>query len=289
MNRLEFIKNLSLGAAFMSLQNLESLASSFKSTKRLPALFIGHGSPMNALADSKFTKTLNNLGEKLPKVNAIIVISAHWETKGTYVTTRKNPETIYDFGGFPDELYQIKYEANGNPELANNIIKEFHDLQIQADSKMGFDHGAWTILKHIYPKANIPVIEISIDTNLSTQEHYNFAQQLSVLRERGVLVIGSGNIVHNLRRLNWKDQNGSIYEWAYEFDDVVKRSIIEENHKKLINYKNIGQSALLAVPSEEHYLPMLYVLGMYHKDEKINFLYEGFEFGSLSMRCFSIG
>lgn len=289
MKRLEFIKNITLGTAFMSLQNLESLANSFSTTKKLPALFIGHGSPMNALADNKFTRALNKLGMDLPKVNAILVVSAHWETKGTYVTTRKIPETLYDFGGFPDELYQVKYEANGNPELANSIINDFHDLQIQADAKMGFDHGAWTILKHIYPKANIPVIELSMDYSLSPQGHYDFAKQLSKLRERGVLVIGSGNIVHNLRRLNWKDQYGYVYEWADEFDSSVKKSILEYNHKRLINFKEIGASALIAVPSLEHYLPMLYILAMQSKDEPINFIYEGFEYGSLSMRCFSIG
>lgn len=289
MNRFEFIKNISLGVAFMNLHNLDSLAKGFKTTVKLPALFIGHGSPMNALADNQFTKTLNQLGKNLPKVNAILVISAHWETKGTFVTTSKLPETIYDFGGFPDELYQIKYSAPGSLELANSIITDFHDLQIKADNKMGLDHGAWTILKHLYPKADIPVLELSMDYTLSPEQHYKLATDLSKLREKGVLVIGSGNIVHNLRRLNFNNHYGLPYDWALEFDSIVKNDILEHNHKHLINYKEIGQSALMSIPSPEHYLPMLYILGMQSKNEKVNFIYEGFEYGSLSMRCFSIG
>ena len=254
--------------------------------KKMPVLFIGHGSPMNAIEVNPFSASLKVLGESfVEKPKAIMVVSAHWLTRGTYVSTEEKPEIIYDFYGFPQELYQVKYPAMGAPSIAREVIKLVPE--IKEDNKWGLDHGAWSILKHIFPKADIPVFQLSIDFYQPMQYHFDLAGRLKQLRERGVLVIGSGNIVHNLALVFSKEDN-SPFEWATEFDEIVRDSINNRDFNSLVNYEKFGRVANLSIPTVDHYLPLLYALGMAEADEKIKFTYEEV-FTSLSMRCVKIG
>lgn len=254
--------------------------------KKMPAIFIGHGSPMNAIEVNPFTESLRKIGDsfvEMPK--AILVVSAHWLTRGTFVSTAENPEVIYDFYGFPKELYQVKYQVVGAPSIAREIMKLVP--YIKEDSQRGLDHGAWAILKHIFPKADIPVFQLSIDFYQSMQYHFDLASRLKQLREQGVLVIGSGNVVHNLALVFSKEDN-SPFEWAVEFDEIVKKSIMNKDFDSLINYEKFGRMADLAIPTVDHYVPLLYALGMAEDNEEITFTYEEV-FTSLSMRCVKIG
>jgi 4,5-DOPA dioxygenase extradiol len=255
-------------------------------TKKMPVLFIGHGNPMNAIEVNPFTESLKRLGEsfvELPK--AIMVVSAHWLTKGTFISTTESPEIIYDFYGFPKELYHVKYPAMGAPAIAREVIKLVPE--IKEDNQWGLDHGAWSILKHIFPKADIPVFQLSIDFYQPMQYHFDLANRLKQLREQGVLVIGSGNIVHNLALVFSKEDNAP-FEWAAEFDEIVKERIVNKDFTSLINYEKFGRVASLAIPTVDHYVPLLYTLGMAEADEEITFTYEEV-FTSLSMRCVKIG
>ncbi|MCF8244276.1 MAG: 4,5-DOPA dioxygenase extradiol [Saprospiraceae bacterium] len=289
MNRKNFIKSLLLlpaGAAAMKLHEFHRSAGELPASDRMPVLFIGHGSPMNAIEDNNFTQTLTKLGQRLERPKAILVISAHWLTKGsTSVATSPNPETIYDFGGFPAEMYQIKYNAPGSPDFAKQVVENVKSIQVHEDHEMGFDHGAWTILKHIYPTADIPVFQMSIDYNKPPQWHFDLAAELKSLREKGVLIIGSGNIVHNLRMVTFNDFSQK-YDWAVEFDEQVKQRISAGDYGALVNYQQFGRAAQLSVPTNDHYLPMLYSLGLLDKKEAVNFTYEEVVGGSISMRCF---
>ena len=273
----------------MNLQELKTITDGFTPTIKMPVLFIGNGNPMNAIYDNSFTRALSKLGESLQKPNAILVISAHWQTRGTYVSTNPWPKTIYDFGGFDKRLYEVKYEPQGNTELAKELIKLVTSTAIKEDATMGLDHGAWTVLKHIYPKADVPVFEMSMDYEKSPLFHYNLGRELQKLREKGVLIVGSGNIVHNLGLLNWSNPNGKPFDWVLEFDEFVKDKINSKNFKPLVEYEKYGRAAQLSIPTNEHYLPMLYTLGLANEHEPIQYIYEGYEFGSLSMRCFQIG
>lgn len=276
---------LAVGA--MKIREFESVTKSFSNTPKMPVLFIGHGHPMNALFDNDFTRTLQQIGKSIEKPNAVMVVSAHWETKGTYVSVNAQPKTIYDFGGFDDALFRIKYEPSGSPELARQVIS--HLPFVKEDHQMGLDHGAWTVLKFIYPKADIPVFQLSIDFNQSPQQHFEMAQALRKMREKGVLIIGSGNIVHNLRLLDWKNINAKTQDWAIEFDTTVKNKINSGDFKSLVNYNALGKAAQLSIPTADHYLPMLYTLGLASKEEPVTYLYEGFQYANISMRCFKIG
>ena len=295
MNRKDFIINLGLTSAAIpmvtSLNSLEKLSSTFKSTKRMPVFFLGHGSPMNGIEDNQFVQGFKKQGELLEKPNSIIVISAHWETKGTKVTAMEFPKTIHDFGGFPKALYEVQYPAPGHPELAKEIstIVQPEDT-VHLDHQWGLDHGAWTVVKHMFPKADVPVIQLSLDFTLNGQQHFDLAQQLNRLRDKGVLIVGSGNMVHNLRRLEWSKINDNYgYDWAIEANTKMKEWILSSNHKQLIDYKNQSQAFNLAIPTPEHYLPLIYVMAMANnKDEKLLFndQYLG---GSLSMTSVKIG
>lgn len=251
-----------------------------------PVLFIGHGSPMNAIEDNAFTRSLTEIGKSIEiKPAAIMVVSAHWLTRGTYVSVTPKPETIYDFGGFSEELYRIKYPAPGSPEFAREVIKLIPE--IHEDSDWGLDHGAWTVLKHIFPRADIPVFQLSIDYHKPMQYHYDLAQKLKPLSDMGVLVIGSGNIVHNLRL--WFSQTGTEpFDWATEFDEWVKGKIIEREFQSLIDYEKQGKAALLSVPTVDHYVPLIYCLALADDEEKILFTHEEV-IASMSMRCLRIG
>lgn len=255
---------------------------------KMPVLFLGHGSPMNIVLKNAFTESLVQLGREIPAPKAILVVSAHWQTQGTFVTTAKVPELIYDFYGFPQELYDVTYPcpgASGQIEELSNVLES---AGIGYNNQRGLDHAAWAVLKYMYPDADIPTMELSLDYEKSPQEHYNMAQKLIPLREQGVLIIGSGNIVHNLRAVDWNIE-AEPYKWAVNFDAIAKTSIVEHRHEDLIDYEKWGKDALMAVPTSEHYLPMLYTLGLQDDDESVHFSYEGFQNASMSMRCFSIG
>ena len=251
-----------------TLNKLENITDSFESSKRMPVLFLGHGSPMNGIEDNEFVRAFKKQGQQLDKPNAIIVVSAHWETNGTFVTAMQNPRTIHDFGGFPKELYEVQYPAPGHPELAKEISEYVNPTgTVHLDDKWGLDHGAWTVIKHLFPDADVPVIQLSLDYKMTPQQHYELAQQLKKLREKGVLIVGSGNMVHNLRKVDFRKINENYgYDWAIEADSKMKKWILEGNHQNLIDFNKQGKAFNLAIPTPEHYLPLLYTLGL--KDEK---------------------
>ena len=266
-----------------------------RETDKMPMLFVGHGSPLNIILKNGFTDSLVKLGKDLPAPLAIMVISAHWLTRGTYVNCIEKPDTIYDFYGFPDELYKIKYPAPGAPEYAKMVTGYPGEPEIKCDYEWGLDRASWSILKHMYPKADIPVFEMSLDYSFHDwhprplQFHYDIASRLKDLRRKGVLIIGSGNIVHNLGLINFRDMDARPYDWAVEFDEKVKSNLISKNHPGLLDYQSMGRSASLAVPTLDHYLPMIYVIALQEDNEPLTFTYEGFQNGSISMRCFKIG
>jgi 4,5-DOPA dioxygenase extradiol len=255
-------------------------------TNRMPILFVGHGSPMNAIEDNEFSRAWIAAGKALPPVKSILCVSAHWESEGTQVTAMEKPKTIYDFYGFPPELYAKKYPAPGSPELAQRVRDLVKPAAVGLDQAWGLDHGTWSVLTRLFPKADVPVIQLSLDIKKTPQEHYDLGSQLRTLREEGVLIIGSGNIVHNLRILNWDE---SAYGWAVEFDAKVKQWIVDHDHESIIQYHKQGQQATLAINSAEHYKPLLYALGAGNADEPISFFAEKITLGSISMRSLRIG
>jgi 4,5-DOPA dioxygenase extradiol len=263
----------------------------FNSKSLMPVLFLGHGSPMNALEENEFVKNWQNLGETLPLPTSIICISAHWETRGTQVTAMQNPQTIHDFGGFPCALYEVEYPAPGDPKLAKEAIESVKDYQILPVDEWGFDHGTWSILSRMYPKANIPVIQISLDYNKSSREHYDFAKELATFRKNGVLIIGSGNIVHNLRQVAWDkiDEPEFGFDWAIEANSKIKSLILNGDHKELIDYKSLGHEVQMAIPTPDHYLPLLYVLALKNENEELSFFNDKAVMGSLTMTSVKIG
>jgi 4,5-DOPA dioxygenase extradiol len=252
----------------------------------MPVLFVGHGSPMNAIEKNAYHNKWIELGKTLPKPKAILVVSAHWLTKGTKVTAMEKPKTIHDFGGFPQELFDAQYPANGSPEFAKRTEALVTKTKIELDFEWGLDHGTWSVLLPMYPKADIPVFQLSIDYSQPPQYHYDLAKELSALRKKGVLIIGSGNIVHNLGMVDWA---GKVYDWAIEFDEKIKKFIDERNHSEIINYEKMGSIAKLAVPTNDHYLPLLYTLALQQKNETISYFNETCEMGSISMRSVRIG
>lgn len=252
-------------------------------TEKMPVLFVGHGNPMNAIVENDFTREWSNLGKIIPRPQAILCISAHWETRGTRLTAMEKPKTIHDFGGFPPPLYDVQYPANGNPQLALNIQKHIQKTSVGLDyNEWGYDHGAWSVIKHIYPKADIPMIEMSIDHYQKPEYHYELARELAFLRTRGVLIIGSGNIVHNLREVNWQDEDAA-FDWAEETNSKVKKAIIDSDHTVLIDMQYQNAAFKRAVPTAEHYIPLLYTLGLQTKTDKISFFNDKIIMGSISM------
>jgi len=290
MERLHFLKtlvSLPFISASIKIEEFEKLSIDFSNTQKTPLLFIGHGHPINALLDNDFTQHLNQIGASIEKPNAIMIISAHWTTKGTFVSVNSQPKAIYDFGNIDDRLLKIKYEPKGHPQLARQVIEIAPNFHIHED-QMGLDHGAWTVLKHLYPKADVPVFELSIDNSQPSNYHFELANTLKKMREKGVLIIASGNIVHNLKVIDWNNINAKPLDWAIEFDEIVKSKLNNQDFKALVNYEKLGGIFQLAHPTNEHYLPMLYTLGLADKTEELKYLFEGFQFGSASMRCFQI-
>jgi 4,5-DOPA dioxygenase extradiol len=267
------------------MNELNKMTTQFSSTERMPVLFIGHGSPMNAIEENEFVTGWRNIGKTLPKPNAILCVSAHWETRGTLVTSMEKPVTIHDFGGFPKALFDVQYPAPGSPELAEvtkNIIKK---TDVRLDDKWGLDHGAWSIVKQLYPNADVPVIEMSLDYYQTPQFHYELAKELSLLRKKGVLIIGSGNMVHNLGLVAWNRLNDTeyAYDWALEASEKMKSFILNGNYQELINYQSQGKAFNLAIPTPEHYLPLLYALALKEKDETVTLFNDKAIAGSLTM------
>lgn len=257
-------------------------------TTRTPALFIGHGSPENAVLDNAFTQHLQSIGQRLAKPRAILAISAHWLTQGSLITSAENPEQIFDFYGFPNALYQVRYPAHTDATVVQEILQLGSAIPILADDQAGFDHGTWTVLKHIWPEADIPVIQLSLDTRRNRLQHWQLAQQLQALRARGVMIIASGNIVHNLRLINWQQRYGAS-DWAIRFDEDIKNALLTNNTQRLTQGRHLmTPEEKLAVPSEDHYWPLLYVAGVRHAEDELTWLYEGYEYGSISLRSFML-
>ena len=272
------------------MNELNEITGKFSSTERMPVLFIGHGSPMNAIEENEFVTGWRNIGKTLPKPNAILCISAHWETRGTFVTAMEKPVTIHDFGGFPKALFDVQYPASGSPELAKETQMSVEKTEVGLDDKWGLDHGAWSIISRLYPEADVPVIEMSLDYLKQPQFHYELAKDLAPLRRKGVLIIGSGNMVHNLGMVDWRRLNDSdyAYDWALEASEMMKKYILEGDHHQLINYRVQGRAYNLAIPTPEHYLPLLYALALKEEDETVTLFNDKPVGGSLTMTSLKI-
>jgi 4,5-DOPA dioxygenase extradiol len=255
-------------------------------SEKMPVLFVGHGSPMNAIEDNEFSRAWKEEGKTLPKPRAILCISAHWVTRGTLVTAMEQPRMIYDMYGFPKELYEVKYPAPGSPDLAEQVRRIINKTTVQMDHDWGLDHGTWSVLNRMFPEASVPVIQMSLNANLQISDHYQVAKQLKELREEGVLIIGSGNIVHNLAMVEFRD---FAYDWATEFDAQIKNWILTDDLDPIINYQKQGQAAQLSINSGEHYVPLLYSLALKDENEPISFFTEKVWGGSVSMRSLRIG
>ena len=273
----------------MKLELLNKVTGNMSSTEKMPVLFLGHGSPMNAIEENEFVQGFRKISTQIPKPSAILCISAHWETRGTFVTAMEHPATIHDFGGFPKELFDVHYPAPGNPELALQTQLLIDKADVKPDYKWGLDHGAWSVIKHLYPDANIPVIQLSLDYGNSAQHHYELARQIKSLREKGVLIIGSGNMVHNLRKVAWDRLNETYgYDWALEANEKMKRFIMNGDHQSLINYTQQGREFQLSIPTPEHYLPLLYALALKDKNESVTLFNDKPVAGSLTMTSLKI-
>ena len=257
----------------------------------MPVLFIGHGSPMNGIEDNEFSRRWTQMAKEIPTPVAVLVVSAHWFSKGTRITAMDFPETIHDFGGFPQALFEVQYTAPGNPALARETASIIHSAKVELDHDWGLDHGAWTVVRHMYPEANIPVLQLSIDYTKGPQYHYDLAKELHGLRKKGVLIIGSGNMVHNLRMVAWNkmDEPGYGYDWALKMNDVFKQHISNGDHKPLIRYEGFGRDGQLAIPTPEHYLPLLYTLGLKSGRDEVSFFNDKAVAGSLTMTSVKIG
>lgn len=288
MERRKFIATSVLAsAALMSLNKFTKVFEEEEEVEKVaPLFFIGHGSPMNAIEDNEFTKGWKKQAESLEKPKAILCISAHWETEGTQITAMKNPQTIHDFGGFPEELFNTQYPAPGSPEHAKQIIENIKKTTVAEDHNWGLDHGTWSVLKPMFPNADIPVMQLSIDYTKDLQYHYDLAKELAFLRKKGVMIMGSGNIVHNLSKAVWADK---AYDWTIEFDTKIKEAIDSGDHKKIIDYKSMGESAKLSVPTNEHFIPLIYILGLKGENENIFYFNEKNTMGSISMRSVKFG
>ena len=277
-------------AKAMNLQDLDKMTQPLGKTEKMPVLFLGHGSPMNAIEENEFVTGFRNTAKDIPKPNAILCVSAHWETKGTFVTAMQNPATIHDFGGFPKELFEVQYPAPGSPDLAKETKSLITKTNVRLDDKWGLDHGAWSVIKHLYPNADIPVIQMSIDYSQTPEYHYELAQQIKSLREKGVLIIGSGNMVHNLRMVSWKQLNENFgFDWAIEANEKMKKYILGGDHHPLINFRSQGKAFDLAIPTPEHYLPLLYSLALKDAHEQIHLFNDQAVAGSLTMTSVKIG
>jgi 4,5-DOPA dioxygenase extradiol len=259
-------------------------------TNSMPAIFFGHGNPMNALASNGWTDSWREIGKQIPRPRAVLCISAHWYLPATLVTAMEAPRTIHDFGGFPQELYEINYPARGDPQLASRIQHLLAPIAVGLDERnWGLDHGNWSVLCHLFPDANVPVVQLSIDETQPPQFHYETAKQLNGLRDEGVLIIGSGNLVHNLHTYSWGRHKTDPFDWGVRFEQRVRELLLAGDHDPLINYELLGRDAMLSAPTPDHYLPLLYVIAQARAGEEITFPVEGFDGGSISMLSIRVG
>jgi 4,5-DOPA dioxygenase extradiol len=255
----------------------------------LPAIFFGHGNPMNAVATNNYTEAWRRMGQETPKPKAILSISAHWFVPETGVTISTGPRTIHDFGGFPRELYEVQYPAPGDPALARRIQRLLAPTDVTLDNSWGLDHGTWSVLCHVYPEADIPVVQLSIDETKPPAFHFEIGRKLAPLREEGVLIVGSGNLVHNLHTYAWGSHPRDPYEWAVRFETEARGMILAGDYKPLVNYESLGPDAALSIPTPDHYLPLLYVLGTGQQHERSSFPVEGVDGGAISMLTVQLG
>ncbi|MGZ6240780.1 MAG: 4,5-DOPA-extradiol-dioxygenase [Syntrophales bacterium] len=257
--------------------------------KTMPAIFLGHGNPMNALERNSWTDAWSAIGKEITKPEAIVAVSAHWYVPYTSVTAMTAPQTIHDFGGFPRALYEVKYPAPGSPELATRVQELLEPLAVGRDMQWGLDHGTWSVLYHMFPHVDIPVIQLSIDNLQPAAFHYEIGKRLVPLRDEGVLIIGSGNLVHNLHAYAWGQRNMEPFDWAVEFEQLVCKLLLAHEDRSLIEYEELGSNAMLSIPTPEHYLPLLYVIGLRRKNERVSFPVQGVDGGSVSMLAVQIG
>ena len=275
-----------------TLSSFKNFTDTLKEQEQLmPVLFIGHGSPMNGIEDTIFSRNWTQMAKDIPTPNAVLVVSAHWLSKSTKITAMDFPKTIHDFGGFPPELFAVQYPAPGNPLLAKETAGLIHSTKVELDYDWGLDHGTWTVVRHMYPHANIPVLQLSIDYTKAPQWHYDLAKEIHALRKKGVLIIGSGNMVHNLRMVAWDKLNEPEYgyDWALTMNEKFKQLISSRDYTSLINYESLGTAAKLAIPTSEHYLPLLYMLGLSDSKDAISFFNDKAVGGSLTMTSVKIG
>ena len=273
-------------------QELKSMSDSFAEDGNLmPVLFIGHGSPMNGIEDNEFSSGWENMAKEIPQPKAVIVVSAHWQTRGTQITAMDFPKTIHDFGGFPEELYKVQYPAPGSPELARQTMSMIQSAAVEANHDWGLDHGAWTVVRRMYPLADIPVLQLSMDYTREPAFHHALAKEMHHLRKKGILIIGSGNMVHNLRMVAWDKLNepGFGYDWAHQMNHRFKTLIMKGDDQSLIRYEQLGMEARYAIPTPEHYLPLLYVVGLRKPGESIRFFNDKALGGSLTMTSVRVG
>lgn len=292
LNRINFIKIITGGIIMSNVNSFYNWSSSLlEIDQKMPVLFIGHGSPMNAIEDNEFSKRWQQMGQEIPKPKAVIVVSAHWLTQGTAITAMSQPKTIHDFGGFPQALFDVQYPAPGDPNLANEIQKMVTNPSLVLDHEWGLDHGTWSVVKHMYPNADIPILQLSIDYHKPAMYHYELAKQLLSLRKKGVLIIGSGNMVHNLRMVAWNKLNEPEYgyDWALEMNTIFKQKISTGNHLDLIAYNKLNKSASLAIPTPDHYYPLLYILALQTNTDEVVFFNDKAVGGSLTMTSVKIG
>jgi 4,5-DOPA dioxygenase extradiol len=293
MNRKNFLKLMALApltAAAMKINELSKLFEAGTNSEKMPVLFLGHGSPMNAIEENEFVSGFREMGNQLQKPDAVLCISAHWETRGTYVTAMPKPRTIHDFGGFPRELFDVQYPAPGSPALAEETRRLITATEVGMDHNWGLDHGAWSVIKHLYPDADVPVVQMSIDYSKPASYHYELAGQLRALRNKNVLIVGSGNMVHNLRMVDWRRLNETFaFDWAQEADTKMRAWIRSGNHESLIDFRSQGRAFDLAIPTPEHYLPLLYVLALQDKNEEAVLFNDKPVAGALTMTSVKIG
>ena len=274
------------------MNNFKNYTDQFKVREKLqPVFFIGHGSPMNGIEQNIFSKNWQEIGKTIDLPCAVLVVSAHWLTTGTLVTAMSEPKTIHDFGGFPKELFDVQYPAPGSPFLAEETAKLITSTNVGLDHDWGLDHGTWSIVRHMFPDANVPVLQLSIDYNKPAAYHYNLAKELYDLRKRGVLVIGSGNMIHNLRMIDWNNmaEPGFGFDWAKSLNETFKKKILSKDHKDLIEYDRLGEAARLAIPTPDHYYPMLYALALMNNKDDVSIFNDEYVGGSLSMTSFRLG
>jgi len=275
----------------MNLNDLQNLSDHFKNTPKMPVLFLGHGSPMNAIEENQFVRGFRQAANEITRPNAILCISAHWFTNGTMVTAMNLPQTIHDFGGFPQALFDVQYPAPGDPELAKETAELLAPVLVEEDHSWGLDHGAWSVIRHMYPEADIPVVQMSINYTKPPQYHFDLAKKLNRLREKGILIIGSGNIVHNLRLIDWRNINtvGAGWDWAIEAREKTNSWLLDGNFQPIIDYHKQGTSLQYAIPTPDHYLPLIYSLGLKDRSENLSLFNDELIGGSLSMTSVRIG